>query len=231
MWSCLVPPRDHAADFCQFVHQALLVLQPSGRVRQQHVDAARPRRLPRVENHRGGICSALLRDDRHLVALPPGLQLFDRGGAERIAGGQHDRQSLVLESLRQLADRRGLAGTVDADHQDHEGPVLRIDVERLLDGRQDIDERAAQATTQRVEVLQLLACQALLQVLDDARRRVDADVGHDEHRFEIFERVLVDLATRGQVREVVGQPAVAPVDSGPQALDESLAFGGFVLFP
>ena len=47
----------------------------------------------------------------------------------------------------------------------------------------------------------------------------------------LLERILVDLAARGQVREVVGQPAVAPVEARAQALDKSLAFGGFFLLP
>jgi hypothetical protein len=46
-----------------------------------------------------------------------------------------------------------------------------------------------------------------------------------------LERILVDLAARSQVCQIVGQPAIAAVESGAQALDESLAFGGFVLFP
>ncbi len=66
----------------------------------------------------------MLGDHRDTVALAPGLQLFDRGGAEGVAGGQHDALALVLQPLGQLADGGGLAGAVDADHQNDLGPAL-----------------------------------------------------------------------------------------------------------
>ena len=35
--------------------------------------------------------AGFLRDDGHVVALAPGLQLFARGGTEGVSGGQQDR--------------------------------------------------------------------------------------------------------------------------------------------
>jgi hypothetical protein len=67
-----------------------------------------------------------------------------RSGTERIAGGKHYGQALVLESLRELADGCGLASAVHSDHQDDEGAVLRIDVEGTFDRRQDVDEGMVQ---------------------------------------------------------------------------------------
>jgi hypothetical protein len=159
------------------------------------------------------------------------LQLLDGGRPEGVACGEHDRQALVLEAPGQLADGGGLAGAVDADHQNHERPVLRVDIEWLFHRREDVHERAPEPIAQRLDVLEFLASEALLQVFDDSSRRVDADVGHHEQRFEFLERVFVDLAARREVGEVVGQPAVAPVKACTQALDESLAFCGFFLLP
>jgi hypothetical protein len=50
---------------------------------------------------------------------PQVSELLDRRGAEGVAGGQHHAVALLLQALGQLADGGGLAGAVDADHQDH----------------------------------------------------------------------------------------------------------------
>jgi hypothetical protein len=60
----------------------------------KHVDVARARGLQGVEDHRGRLGAGLLRDDGHLIALRPDLQLFARRGAEGVAGGQHHGAAL-----------------------------------------------------------------------------------------------------------------------------------------
>jgi len=77
--------------------------------------------LQGVENHRGGVRTRLLRDDRHPVALAPSLQLLDRCGPKGVARGEHDTVALTLEPLGQLPDRRGFAGPVHAHHEDDLG--------------------------------------------------------------------------------------------------------------
>ena len=52
--------------------------------------------------------------------LGPHLELLDRGGAEGVPGPeQHREPELLREVPGDLADRRGLAGAVDAHDQDH----------------------------------------------------------------------------------------------------------------
>jgi hypothetical protein len=112
-------------------------------------DAARLRRLQRVERDRGRIGVLALRDHRHAVALAPGLQLRDRGGAEGVAGGQHQAVALVLEAARQLADGGGLADAVDADGEDHEG-LLRGRCAAAGHRRQHRHQFGAQRLQQRL---------------------------------------------------------------------------------
>ncbi len=101
----------------------------------------------------------------------------------------------------------------------------------MLHGAENVDERGAQAFLQGLDILQLLTCQPLVQVRNDLLGRIDADVRHDEETLEFLERVLVDLAARRQVREIVGKPAVSPVDARAQALDEAFLVLGLFLFP
>ena len=65
------------------------------------------------------------------VRSPQILSCFDRRRAEGVAGCQHHGFAVCGEFRGELADRGGLAGAVDPDHQDDEGFVRGIDGERL----------------------------------------------------------------------------------------------------
>ena len=61
----------------------------------------------------------------------------------------------------------------------------------------------------------------LAQPVEDALRRLDADVGGDQARLELIEHRVVDAAAGQQVREVVGQPRVAAVELLAQPLEQA----------
>ena len=52
------------------------------------------RHTPRSPDPAGGVGPGVAGDHRAAGALAPDLQLADRGGAEGIAGGQHDRLAI-----------------------------------------------------------------------------------------------------------------------------------------
>ena len=122
-----IEPRQHALDLLELVHQMSLGVQPPRGVGDQDVDVARARGLQAIEDDGGGLGARLLGDDGHPIALGPDLQLFARRGAKGIAGGEHDAAALGEQPVRQFADGGGLAGAVDADHQDHVGLDVGID--------------------------------------------------------------------------------------------------------
>ena len=84
-----IEPLHDARDLRQLVHQVRLRMQAPRGVGDQHVGAARLRRLQRVEYDGRGIRAGRLRDDRHAVALRPDGELLDGGGAEGVAGREH----------------------------------------------------------------------------------------------------------------------------------------------
>ena len=110
----------HAHDLLQFGHQLGLVLQAAGGVDDQHVCRSASRRGEGLERKARGIRALLARDDGCAGAAAPDLELIDRGGAERVAGGEHHVAALGAEACRELADRGGLAGAIHADDEDHE---------------------------------------------------------------------------------------------------------------
>ena len=65
--------------------------------------------------------------------LGPGLELLGGRGAERVAGGHHDRAALVGLALADLADGGRLAHAVDADEQPHVRRA-RLEVQRAVAG-------------------------------------------------------------------------------------------------
>ncbi len=102
------------------ISPALFCKPPRG-VDQQDIGLCGPRPRQRLKGkpRRIGACAA--RNDFGACALSPDLQLLDGGGAERVARRQYDLQPLPGQPLGELADGGGLAGAVDARHQDHEG--------------------------------------------------------------------------------------------------------------
>ncbi len=174
-----VQPGEHPFDLLQFVHQMNLGVEPARRVRDQDIDVACLGGLEAVEDHCGRFGTGLLRDDRYPIALRPHLELFARRRAKGIAGRQHHRTPLSQQPVGQLADGGGLAGAVDADHQDDIGLDPRVDDERLLDRCENVEHRPVQRFEQGVHVVQLFAGDARAQLPQDAGRRLGAAIGGD----------------------------------------------------
>src|SRR5207244_3718022 len=73
----------------------------------------------RIERDGGGVCPRLVADHIHAGPRRPRLELLDRRGAEGVRRNEEDLAALALEAGRELADGRGLAGSVRAEDQDH----------------------------------------------------------------------------------------------------------------
>ena len=115
---------DHALDLRELVHQRLLRVQPPRRVDDQDVAPRARADADRVERDRAGSaprsCANEVRPGafapRPRAARPP------RRGTCRRRRALTDLPSRG-EPLGELADRRGLARSVDAHHEDHREPA------------------------------------------------------------------------------------------------------------
>ena len=155
------------------------------------------------------------------MRFAPGLQLLDGGGTKRIARGQHDAAPVIEEAPGQLANGCGFSGTIDAHHQDDKRLLVVGWQQRFFDRLENVEQGTAQAGLQRIEVFEFAPRQSFLQVADNTFGRIDTHIRHDQPGFEFFQHILVNLAARGQVREIVGEPAVALVEACTQPLDEA----------
>ncbi len=166
----------------------------------------------------GSVAAFLAGDDRRADAVAPDLELLDRGGAERVAGGEQDAVVLLLQPMGELADRRRLARAVDADHQDDVRARKAPDFQRLGDRSEDLfdllgEDRAKAAL---VEPLELLAGDGFA----DAVRRLGPEVGRDQRFLDVVERRGVERLLRltrpvrfsATFSAVFGEPAAQAVE-------------------
>ena len=134
------PLVDDAADLGQLVHEVRLGVEAAGGVGDQDVGVAGDGGVEGVEHHRGRVSVGRMGHDLRVRALSPDPQLVDGGGAERVGRRKNDSPSLGTLAGGQLADRRGLAGAVDADDEHDGGRTLGgrdgLPVLRVADGEQ-----------------------------------------------------------------------------------------------
>ena len=147
----------------------------------------------RVERHRARVRPLLRADQLAAGALRPFGELLDGGGAEGVAGGQQHRLAqLLLEVPGELADGRGLAGAVHADHEDHGG--LGADVDRVLALRARAS--ASSSRSRRLEgprpAASSPALDLLLELADDLGGRRRAHVRVDQRLLEALPCLVVE---------------------------------------
>ena len=184
---------DDANHLFELVHQFGLVLQPAGGVDQQHIEFSFARCREGIEGETRGIRPLRARDHRRSGALAPDLQLLDGSGAKGVAGRQHHLAALGGQLGGQFSDRGGLAGAVDADHQDDERLLCRVDDQRLCHRRQDFFHFG------RDHGLHIVGRNGLVvaAVADrgrNPRRHLGAEIGAQQHVLDILEHGPVELA-------------------------------------
>src|ERR1700747_2950262 len=91
---------DDANNFLQFAHQFAAVLQTSGGIDEEHIEALLSGGGDRVEGETRRVGAGLARHEGGAAAIGPDLKLFDGGGAERVAGREHDAAAVAAESPR-----------------------------------------------------------------------------------------------------------------------------------
>ena len=121
----------HPAHLRELLHQVRVGVQAPGGVGDHHVGAARLGRRDRVEDDRARVAARRARE------RSPPRPARPRSRAARSPRRDRCRRrrrrpaaELVVQDRRELADRRRLAGAVDADDHHHRG--LGAEVERAL---------------------------------------------------------------------------------------------------
>ena len=164
-------------------------MQSSGRVDDDHVRAARLGRAQTVIHHGGRVAPLLMAHDLRTGALGPYGELIGGGSAEGIARAQQHPLSLADKLMGELADRRGLAHAVDADHQDHRR--LRLQLQRRVANLQLLAHQLNKALARLMPLAKALFPGQALHALDKLFRRGGADVGEHQKLLQIVVKILV----------------------------------------
>ena len=180
-------------------------MQPSCGIDEDGIAPLRLSRRDAVEHHGRGIGTLARANQIHARTASPDFQLLHRRRAKRVCGDDERLLSRRLQQLRKLSDRRGLAGSIDADDQ-HD--VRSMSVRRQgrhcrKDGADLILDGISQA---------LAACGLLLDGHDNAIGRRDADVGHDEQLFERLDGIDVDRTPFALGRLRLRDQLIEPLD-------------------
>ena len=147
-----------------------------------------------VEAHGGRVAALFVLHDVDAEAVAPDGELLDRGGAECVAGAEEHLPVGGEKVGAELADRRRLADTVDADDEDDPRaafrPVERRRSRRFEQGFRLLLERAADG----IPVGTRLFADAAALVVDELVGRGDADIGAVEGFVQAFEQWMERMA-------------------------------------
>ena len=109
----------------------------------------------------------------------------------------------VLEVPGELADRRRLAGAVDADDEDHRRVGPQVDL--VVAGAGELGEQLREAVGQRLAADQVALLGLAFELLDDLGGRRGADVGVDQRLLEALPGVLVEVALEERGLDLGGE--------------------------
>ena len=189
------------------------------------ITTRRPRETPcahGVEGDGRRIRAAGRAHEVGLRALGPGLELLGRGGAERVGGADHDARAGLVQLVGELADRRRLAGAVDAHDEDHGGlgaQVERAALERL---RQPLGDDALQLVAQLLGGVQAARGGLGLERLHDLDRRGHAHVGRDQELLEALPDAVV-VGIEGELVQPLRERAAGAAQVLAQAREKAAA--------
>ena len=129
------------------------------------------------------------------AAVGPDDELLGGGGAECVARNQQHALSRFVQPRCELTDRRRLAAAVDADDQHHGRRGLQIQLRpRQREKPLDVFAEARHNLIARLPLF--LFCDGL-EPSDDLRGRRNAEIGDDEHLFELVPKLGGQGALRG----------------------------------
>jgi hypothetical protein len=191
-------------DLLQLFHQSAGGMHAPGRIDDQCVDAARLGRNERVVHDGRRIGAMPLRDHVSLRASAPLLELFHGSGTKRVGCCQQYRVLRLAQQMRELADRRRLAGAVDAYYEHHRGTGRR-ESEWHFDRLQQLHDTAGEGG------MQILAAPGA-QHVEQRARGIDTDIGAEQSRFELLAPLWIETS-RQQASQVTLQPATTAVQS------------------
>ena len=177
-------------DLLELAHEVCAGMQAARGVDQDEVAASGLGAVDHVVANACRICPALALDDLHPAAAAPLVELLDRSRAKRVCTADERLASGCKTLVSELAHRRGLACTVDADKQNAHG--LYAKRVALGHGKKVLDG-VCQQVEHGISIRQGVARSGVAQTLDDLIGGLGAQIRQDQRLFQVLPKALVDL--------------------------------------
>src|SRR4051795_5139590 len=126
-----------------------------------------------------------------------------RGGERVGRADDHGQPERLAQVPGELADRRRLAGAVDADDEDDRRVGPQVD--RVVAGARELGEQLGQAAGQRLAAGKLALLGLALELLHHLGGGPGADVGVDQRLLQALPRLLVEVAFEQRRLDLGGQ--------------------------
>ncbi len=181
---------DRLAHACQLVHQRLVDVEAAGRV---HITTSRPSAFARSRPSaaaRTGSASLSIDGNRDLLAEL--LQLVDRRGTLQVGRHEPGLLPLAAQMKRELGRRGGLAGPLQAGHQDDRGraPERELGITCPHQPREAVVHQLDDLLT-RVQALEdVVAERVCLHTRDELLHDLEVDVGLEERQPDLAHRLV-----------------------------------------
>ena len=168
-------------------------MQTTGGIDEHQVAAALIGLVEHVIAHACRIGAAVTLDNRYAGTLTPHIKLLDGGGAEGVGRTDHHVLAAGGHGARNLTDRGGLAGAVDADKQH---TARRIGKRVTLNRHKMALELLGQGAAKLRGGLEVLLGSGVAQVIGDLNGDLGTHVTHDESVLKVLPKILVDLTAK-----------------------------------
>ena len=152
-------------------------MQTTGGIDEHQVAAALVGLVEHVVANTSRVGAAVALDDGDASSLAPHIKLLDSGGAKSIGRTDHDVLAAGGHGARDLTDRRGLAGTVNA-HKQH--AARRIGERIAPDGHKVLLKLLGQGTAKLRSGLEVLLGRGIAQVIGHLDGDLGTHVTHNE---------------------------------------------------
>ena len=212
----------------QLAHQIGFVVQAPGGVDQQNVAALGAGLLEGFVGEPRGVAAGRPGTTRQPVRSPQICSCSTAGGAERVAGGEHDLVAGVPVLLGELGDRRRLAAAVDPDDENDEGLFVGVEAQRLHDRLDEPDHLLGQSGADLLG-RDLLVEPGPPQLLGDLGGDAEPHIAGDQQLFELEQRLVVEAAAVEDRIDAFVEPRRAarhPRPQPPEPAAALLAVGG-----
>ena len=104
------------------------------------------------------------------------------------------------------------------------GLAPAFDLQRLLARREHLGQALAQRVEQRLDIVELVACDAAIEVSQDLAGGLDADIGAQQPCLQVLEHRGVDLATAQQAAQIARDRGAAAIEARLEAGKKPFGF-------